>query len=164
MATRGQDIASAIKREINKFGTSLAMYDVGVVSEIGDGIARINGLASAKYNELLQFPNDTIGIAMNLEEDSVAAIILGDYAGIKEGDEVRCTGRIAEVPVGEALIGRVVDPLGRPLDGKGPIKTGQNPAAGKSRAGCYQTKIRQYPCSNRDKSHRQPDSAGQGPA
>ena len=123
MATRGQDIASAIKREINKFGTSLAMYDVGVVAEIGDGIARINGLASAKYNELLQFPNDTIGIAMNLEEDSVAAIILGDYAGIKEGDEVRCTGRIAEVPVGEALIGRVVDPLGRPLDGKGPIKT-----------------------------------------
>ena len=123
MATRGQDIASAIKREINKFGTSLAMYDVGVVAEIGDGIARINGLASAKYNELLQFPNDVIGIAMNLEEDSVAAIILGDYAEIKEGDEVRCTGRIAEVPVGEALIGRVVDPLGRPLDGKGPVKT-----------------------------------------
>jgi F-type H+-transporting ATPase subunit alpha len=123
MATRGQDIASAIKREIDKFGTSLAMYDVGVVAEIGDGIARINGLASAKYNELLQFPNNIVGIAMNLEEDSVSAIILGDYAPIKEGDEVRCTGRIAEVPVGEALIGRVVDPLGRPLDGKGPIKT-----------------------------------------
>ena len=123
MATRGQNIASAIKREIDKFGTSLAMYDVGVVAEIGDGIARINGLASAKYNELLQFPNDIIGIAMNLEEDSVAAIILGDYATIKEGDEVRCTGRIAEVPVGAALIGRVVDSLGRPLDGKGPIKT-----------------------------------------
>ena len=123
MATRGQDIASAIKREIDKFGTSLTMYDVGVVAEIGDGIARINGLASAKYNELLQFPNDIIGIAMNLEEDSVSAIILGDYASIREGDEVRCTGRIAEVPVGEALIGRVVDPLGRPLDGKGPIKT-----------------------------------------
>jgi len=123
MATRGQDIASAIKREIDKFGTSLSMYDVGVVSEIGDGIARINGLASAKYNELLQFPNSIIGIAMNLEEDSVAAIILGDYGMIREGDEVRCTGRIAEVPVGEALIGRVIDPLGRPLDGKGPIKT-----------------------------------------
>ena len=123
MATRGQDIASAIKREIAKFGTSLTMYDVGVVAEIGDGIARINGLASAKYNELLQFPNDIIGIAMNLEEDSVSAIILGDYATIREGDEVRCTGRIAEVPVGEALIGRVVDPLGRPIDGKGPIKT-----------------------------------------
>ena len=123
MATRGQDIASAIKREIDKFGTSLTMYDVGVVAEIGDGIARINGLASAKYNELLQFPNDIIGIAMNLEEDSVSAIILGDYATIREGDEVRCTGRIAEVPVGEALIGRVVDSLGRPLDGKGPVKT-----------------------------------------
>ena len=123
MATRGQDIASAIKREIDKFGTSLTMYDVGVVAEIGDGIARINGLASAKYNELLQFPNDIIGIAMNLEEDSVSAIILGDYTAIREGDEVRCTGRIAEVPVGEALIGRVVDPLGRPLDGKGPVKT-----------------------------------------
>jgi F-type H+-transporting ATPase subunit alpha len=76
MATRGQNIASAIKREIDKFGTSLAMYDVGVVAEIGDGIARINGLASAKYNELLQFPNDIIGIAMNLEEDSVAALSL----------------------------------------------------------------------------------------
>ena len=123
MATRGQDIASAIKREIDKFGTSLAMYDVGVVAEIGDGIARINGLASARYNELLQFPQDIMGIAMNLEEDSVSAIILGDYATIKEGDEVRCTGRIAEVPVGTALIGRVIDPLGRPLDGKGPVKT-----------------------------------------
>jgi len=123
MATRGQNIASAIRREIDKFGTSLAMYDVGVVAEIGDGIARINGLASAKYNELLQFPNDIVGIAMNLEEDNVAAIILGDYASIKEGDEVRCTGRIAEVPVGAALIGRVVDSLGRPIDGKGPIKT-----------------------------------------
>jgi F-type H+-transporting ATPase subunit alpha len=123
MATRGQDIASAIKREIDKFGTTLTMYDVGVVAEVGDGIARINGLASVKYNELLQFPNDIIGIAMNLEEDSVSAIILGDYSTIEEGDEVRCTGRIAEVPVGEALIGRVVDPLGRPLDGKGPIRT-----------------------------------------
>jgi F-type H+-transporting ATPase subunit alpha len=123
MATRGQDIASAIKREIDKSGTSLAMYDVGVVSEIGDGIARINGLASAKYSELLQFPNDIIGIAMNLEEDSIAAIIVDDYTSIKEGDEVRSTGRIAEVPTGDALIGRVVDPLGRPLDGKGPIKT-----------------------------------------
>ena len=97
--------------------------DVGTVIEVGDGIARIHGLAAAKYNELLEFPNDIIGIALNLEEDSVSAIVLGDYTVVKEGDEVRCTGRIAEVPVGEALIGRVVDPVGRPLDGKGPIKT-----------------------------------------
>jgi len=89
---------------------------------VGDGSARIYGLAAAKYNELLKFPGDVMGIALNLEEDSVAAVILGDDSGIKEGDEVRATGRIAEVPVGKELIGRVVDPLGRPLDGRGALK------------------------------------------
>ena len=123
MTTRGQDIVSVIKQQIEQFGTTVSMVDVGTVIEIGDGIARIHGLASAKYNELLQFPNDIMGIALNLEEDSVAAIIVDEYGKIKEGDEVRCTGRIAEVPAGDALIGRVVDPLGRPLDGKGAIKT-----------------------------------------
>ena len=123
MATRGQDIASLIKREIGQFSTSVTMVDIGTVVGVGDGIARIQGLAAARYNELLQFPNEIMGIAMNLEESSVAAIILGDYSEIKEGDEVQSTGRIAEVPVGDALIGRVVDPLGRPLDGKGAIKT-----------------------------------------
>jgi len=125
MATKGRDIASLLRQEIKDFGTTLAVYDVGRVEEIGDSIARISGLASAKYSELLQFPHDIVGIAMNLEEDSVAAILLGDYTQIKEGDEVRCTGRIAEVPVGAGLIGRVVDPLGRPLDGKGPVKSEQ---------------------------------------
>jgi len=125
VTTRGQDIVSVIKKQIEQFGTAVTAVDVGTVIEVGDGIARIHGLASAKYNELLQFPDEVIGIALNLEEDSVAAIILGDYTKIKEGDEVRCTGRIAEVPVGEALIGRVVDPLGQPLDGKGAIKTGK---------------------------------------
>jgi len=120
---RGQDIVSVIKKQIEQFGAPVKMVDVGTVIEIGDGIARIHGLAAARYNELLQFPNDVMGIALNLEEDSVAAVILGDYTSIKEGDEVRCTGRIAEVPVGEALIGRVVDSLGIPLDGKGAIKT-----------------------------------------
>ncbi len=123
MTTRGQDIVSVIKQQIEQFGAAVSMVDVGTVIEIGDGIARIHGLAGAKYNELLQFPNEIMGVALNLEEDSVAAIILGDYTGIREGDEVRCTGRIAEVPVGDALIGRVVDSLGRPLDGKGAIKT-----------------------------------------
>ncbi len=122
MTTRGDDIVSVIKQQIQQFGMPATMVDVGTVVEIGDGIARIHGLSGAKYSELLQFPNDIIGIAMNLEENSVAAIILGDYSSIKEGDEVRATGRIAEVPVGRSLIGRVVDPLGRPLDGKGPIK------------------------------------------
>ncbi len=123
MTTRGQDIVSVIKQQIEQFGMAITVVDVGTVIEVGDGIARIHGLAAAKYNELLQFPNEVMGIALNLEEDNVAAIILGDYTGIKEGDEVRCTGRIAEVPVGEALVGRVVDPLGQPLDGKGAIKT-----------------------------------------
>ncbi len=123
MTTRGKDIAAAIKQEIAKFGGALMTVDVGAVVEIGDGIARIQGLSAAKYNELLEFPGGVIGIAMNLEEDNVAAIILGDYVDIKEGDEVRRTGRIAEVPVGNGLIGRVVDPLGSPLDGKGPINT-----------------------------------------
>jgi F-type H+-transporting ATPase subunit alpha len=123
MAQRSEDIVSILKQQIEQFGTAVTMVDVGTVIEIGDGIARIHGLASAKYNELLQFPNDIIGIALNLEEDSVSAVILGDYTHIKEGDEVKCTGRIAEVPVGEAMIGRVVDSLGRPLDGKGAIKT-----------------------------------------
>ena len=123
MTAGGQDIVSVIKKQIEQFGMEVTMVDVGAVIEVGDGIARIHGLTAAKYNELLQFPDEVMGIAINLEEDSVAAIILGDYTKIKEGDEVRCTGRIAEVPVGEALIGRVVDALGRPLDGKGAIKT-----------------------------------------
>ena len=123
MASRGEDIVSVIKQQIEQFGVAMTLVDVGTVIGVGDGIARIHGLAAAKYNELLEFPNEVMGIAMNLEEDSVAAIILGDYTKIKEGDEVRCTGRIAEVPVGEALIGRVVDSLGQPLDGKGPIKS-----------------------------------------
>ncbi|MFC1908819.1 F0F1 ATP synthase subunit alpha [Chloroflexota bacterium] len=122
MTSKGQDIVSVIKQQIEQFGTEITMVDVGTVIEVGDSIARIHGLATAKYNELLQFPNEIMGIALNLEEDSVAAVILGDYTVIKEGDEVRCTGRIVEVPAGEVLIGRVVDPLGRPVDGKGAVK------------------------------------------
>ena len=123
MTIRGQDIVSVIKQQIEQFGAAVTMVDVGTVIEVGDGIARIHGLAAAKYNELLQFPKEIMGIVLNLEEDSVAAIILGDYSKIKEGDEVKCTGRITQVPVGDALIGRVVDALGRPVDGKGAIKT-----------------------------------------
>jgi F-type H+-transporting ATPase subunit alpha len=126
MAIKGQEIISAIKQQIEQYGMSVTMTDVGTVIEVGDGIARIHGLSGCKYNELLEFPNKIMGLAQNLEEDSVSAIIMGDYSRIKEGDEVKTTGRIAEVPVGEALIGRVVDSLGRPLDGKGPIKTNKS--------------------------------------
>ncbi|HEX7475145.1 MAG TPA: F0F1 ATP synthase subunit alpha, partial [Dehalococcoidales bacterium] len=123
MAAKGDNIVSIIKQQITQFGMTVTMTDVGTVIEIGDGIARIHGLSGCKYNELLEFPGKVMGVALNLEEDSVSAIIMGDYSKIKEGDEVKTTGRIAEVPVGDALIGRVVDSLGRPLDGKGPIIT-----------------------------------------
>ena len=123
MTTRGQDIASVIKRQIEEFGGEISMVDVGTVVEVGDGIARVHGLAGAKYTELLQFPSNVVGMAMNLEEDSVGVVILGDDTEVHEGDEVRATGRIAEVPVGDALISRTVDSLGVPVDGKGPIRT-----------------------------------------
>jgi len=97
--------------------------NVGTVVGVGDGIARVHGLSTAGYNELLQFPHDIMGLALNLEEDNVGAVVLGDCSLIKEGDEVRATGRVVEVPVGDALIGRVIDPLGRPRDGKGAVKT-----------------------------------------
>lgn len=122
MATRSQDITEIIKHQIQQFGATVSMVDVGTVIEVGDGIARIHGLSGVRYSELLSFPHDIMGLALNLEEDTVSAIILGDANLVKEGDEVRSTGRIIQVPVGEGLIGRVVDPLGRPLDGKGPIK------------------------------------------
>jgi len=118
---RAQDIASVIRQQIEQFGTTVSAVNVGTVVEVGDGIARIHGLAGAKYNELLEFPKGIIGLALNLEEDSVGAIILGGYSEIKEGNEVKSTGRIVEVPVGEGLIGRVVSSLGQPIDGKGPV-------------------------------------------
>ena len=123
MSTRGQDIVSVIKRQIEEFGAELSLVDVGTVVEVGDGIARIQGLQGAKYNEILEFPNGVMGLALNLEEDTVGAAVMGEPDAVKEGDTVRSTGRIIEVPVGDALLGRVVDPLGKPLDGKGPINS-----------------------------------------
>ncbi|MDO8612217.1 MAG: F0F1 ATP synthase subunit alpha, partial [Dehalococcoidia bacterium] len=118
-----EEIASIIRQQIEQFGGAITAVDVGTVVEAGDGIARVHGLRGCMYSELLEFPNNVMGMALNLEEDTVGAIVLGDHKGIREGDEVRSTGRIVEVPVGDGLIGRVVDPLGQPLDGKGPIKS-----------------------------------------
>ena len=123
MAIRGQEIVSLIKRQIEEFGADLTLVDVGTVVQVGDGIASIQGLQGARSNELLDFGNEVLGLAMNLESDLVGAAILGDPNAVKEGDRVRSTGQIIEVGVGEALIGRVVDPIARPLDGKGPINT-----------------------------------------
>ena len=123
MAIRGQEIVSLIKRQIEEFGGDLTLVDVGSVVQVGDGVASIQGLQGVQSNELLDFGNDVLGVAMNLESDLVGAAILGDPNAVKEGDRVRSTGQIIAVPVGESLIGRVVDPLGRPLDGKGPVGT-----------------------------------------
>ena len=121
MAVRAEEIASILREQIEQFEAPSVATDVGVVIEAGDGVARAHGLTNARYSELLEFPNGTMGLALNLEEESVSAVVLGDYEDIKEGDEVRATGRIIEVPVGDELIGRVVDALGSPIDGKGPI-------------------------------------------
>ena len=126
MAVRGKDIASVIKQQIEDFDGQVNVVDVGTVVEIGDGIAQVHGLSGVAFNELVEFEDGTSGIALNLEEDSVGVVILGNTQSIKEGSEVRSTSRIAEVPVGENLVGRVVDALGNPIDGKGPIKSAES--------------------------------------
>jgi F-type H+/Na+-transporting ATPase subunit alpha len=123
MAIKSDEIVNIIKSAIDTFDDNAETRTVGTVVEVGDGIAQIYGLENALASELLEFPNGVMGMALNLEEETVGAVILGDARAIKEGDTVKTTGRIVEVPVGQALIGRVVDPLGRPLDDKGPIET-----------------------------------------
>ncbi len=112
-----------LKKEIKEFKEKIFLEKVGTVIEVSDGIARMTGLSEVMASEMLEFPGNTFGVALNLEENVVGAVILGDYEHISEGDQVKSTGRILEVPVGEELMGRVVNPLGEPLDGKGPIKT-----------------------------------------
>src|ERR671923_2538524 len=123
MATRSEEITTIIRSAIDEFDAGVEMRSVGTVVEVGDGIAQIYGLEGALSSELLEFPGGIMGMALNLEEETVGAVILGNADAIKEGDTVKTTGRVVEVPVGQALLGRVVDPLGRPLDDKGPIET-----------------------------------------
>jgi len=123
MALKASEISELIKERIKNFDSTAEARDVGTVIAVTDGITRIHGLSDAQYGEMLEFPGDTYGLALNLEQDSVGAVVLGDYQHISEGDTVKTTRRILEVPVGEALLGRVVDSLGNPLDGKGEIKT-----------------------------------------
>jgi F-type H+-transporting ATPase subunit alpha len=121
MAIRSDEITSIIRSAIERFDQPVDVRSVGTIVEVGDGIAQIYGLQDALSSELLEFPNGVMGMALNLSEDTVGAVVLGDYTELKQGDTVKTTGRVVEVPVGAALIGRVVDPLGRPLDDKGPI-------------------------------------------
>ena len=121
MRFKADEIASVIQREIERFESRIDVREVGQVIEVGDGIARVYGLSGVMSGEMVEFPNGAFGLAFNLEENSVGVIILGDYLSIEEGDEVRSTGRLLSVPVGEGVLGRVIDPLGNPLDGAGPI-------------------------------------------
>lgn len=123
MNLRPEEISSIIRQQIEKYESKIETTDVGTVIQVGDGIARVYGLMDCMSMELLEFPGGVLGMALNLEEDNIGCVILGPYKHIKEGDIVKRTGRIVSVPVGDALIGRVVNPLGQPLDGKGPIKS-----------------------------------------
>src|SRR5215472_12611473 len=123
MRFKADEIASVLQKEIEHYESQIDVREVGRVLEVGDGIARVYGLTGVMAGEMVEFPNGTIGLAFNLEENSVGVIILGDYLEIEEGDEVKSTGRLLSVPVGDAVVGRVLDPLGNPLDGKGPIVT-----------------------------------------
>ncbi len=123
MNLRPEEISSVIKEQIKRYENALQVDDVGTVIQVGDGIARVHGLEKCMAGELLEFPGEVYGMALNLEEDSVGTVLLGSDQGIKEGDIVKRSGRVVEVPVGDALVGRVVNSLGQPLDGKGPIKT-----------------------------------------
>ena len=123
MNLRPEEISSVIKEQIKNYSTKFEVADIGTVIQVADGIARIHGLEKAMQGELLEFPNEIYGMVLNLEEDNVGAVLLGDHKNINEGDTVKTTGHVVEVPVGDAMLGRVVNALGQPIDGKGPIKT-----------------------------------------
>ena len=123
MTLKANEISDLIRQRIENFDAAAEQVEVGTVVSVTDGICRIHGLSGAQYGEMLEFPGDTFGLALNLEQDSVGAVLLSEYRHITEGDVVKATGRILEVPVGEALLGRVVDALGNPVDGKGPVET-----------------------------------------
>src|SRR5690606_862854 len=118
-------VLEQIEQQIAKLSTKAVKKNTGTIRTIADGVAKIEGLSDVMYNEMVKFPGDAIGIALNLEEDEVGCVVLGDYSALKEGDEVTTTGKLLSVPVGKGLLGRVVDALGRPIDGKGPIEAGE---------------------------------------
>ena len=123
MSIKASEISDLIKQRIDKFESAAEARNTGTIVSVTDGICRIHGLADVRYGEMIEFPGNLFGLALNLEQDSVGSVVLGDYKSLKEGDTVKTTGRILEVPVGPELLGRVVDALGTPIDGKGPLKT-----------------------------------------
>src|ERR671928_413751 len=125
MDIKAEEISKIIREQIGSYAVDVDVAEVGSIISVGDGIARVHGVDKAMAGEMLEFPHGVFGIALNLEEDSVGAVLLGDFREIREGDAVKRTGRIISVPVGDAMLGRVVNALGQPIDGKGPIQTNQ---------------------------------------
>ena len=158
MQLRAEEISQIIKQQIKNYDKTIDVVETGTVLIVGDGIARIHGLAGAMAGELLLFPGDLLGIVLNLEEDNVGAAVFGEVQGIKEGDTVKRTGRIAEVPVGEAVCGRVVNALGQPVDGKGPIDTKNRRRVEIKAPGIVDRAARDGAASNRAQGHRSNDS------
>jgi F-type H+-transporting ATPase subunit alpha len=144
MGIRPEEISSILKQQIENYDTEVEVAKVGTVIQVADGVARIHGLSEAMSGEMLEFPGGIYGMALNLEEDNIGCVILGPFTQINEGDEVKRTGRIVEVPVGEALIGRVVNVLGEPIDGKGPIVTDKyRPIEGRAPGVVYRKSVHQ---------------------
>ena len=123
MNLRPEEISAVIKDQIKRYASELEVSEVGTVIQVADGIARVHGLENAMQGELLEFPGEIYGMVLNLEEDNVGAVLLGSHKNINEGDIVKTTGRVVEVPVGDAMLGRVVNALGQPIDGRGPVQT-----------------------------------------
>ena len=120
---RPDEVSAILRKQLSGFEKEVDIYDVGTVLQVGDGIARVYGLSKVMASELVEFPNDVFGMVLNLEEDNVGCVLFGESTLIKEGDTVKRTGRVASMPVGEQMLGRVINPLGQPIDGRGPIKT-----------------------------------------
>jgi len=164
MQLNPSEISDLIKSKIENFDLGVESRTEGTIVSLTDGIVRVHGLSDVMQGEMLEFPGNTFGLALNLERDSVGAVILGSYEHLAEGDTVKCTGRILEVPVGEQLLGRVVDALGNPIDGKGMLNTTATSPIEKNRAGCHCAPVGQPAASNRLESHRLNDSHRSRPA
>ena len=164
MAIRSDEITSIIRSEIKGFDEGADVAGVGTIVEVGDGIAQIFGLSGALASELLEFPGGVMGMAFNLEEETVGALILGDYTELKEGDQVKTTGRVVEVPVGDALIGRVVNPLGEPHRRQGAHRDHQDPPGGAHRPGRHRAPAGGYAGADRHQGHRRHDPHRPRPA
>lgn len=149
MNLRPEEISSVIKEQIERYSSKLEVAEVGTVIQVADGIARIHGLENAMQGELLEFPGEVYGMVLNLEEDNVGAVLLGSQRNIREGDIVKTTGRVVEVPVGDAMTGRVVNALGQPIDGKWAYPDGQIPQDRKGCVRCNYKKICRYSPADR---------------